>query len=625
MSATARTSVFALVCVAGLAGFCLPAAADSLDTSRLPRVAGAKQTFASPATTIYTAPGTVAHTAEAARKALSAGGWQAYVAPFTAQAKNPATAIMSFKKGPQALNVFITRAPAQGNATSVSYTAVALPTDLPFPKDASDIEFDPHRPLLICITATTVEHTLASYREQLGALGWSLWSAKLGGKQPAGGSAGETTKNGAFAYYIRENQKPLVLSLRRGTDGRTKVELKGVPAQVLIDARQAEVNGHKPAGVAAPAVAKKTAAPAKPEKSAADDMANAIMKQALQMTHDATAGAMEGAKPGVAANAPKGAAKTLRAGTGHAAPIPLPETADAIDFDGTKGKLEFNSASSVSALAAFYRAAMKPLGWQEHRSVINRPNMVVLDFTKSGKKVSLTIMQMGNKANVSGDGSGLRAAKAKTPSAAATAPAPVADKDLEADESGGLPVPKRHTMTTGDQTPFRRELNASVPVDLTAVLAFYRRELGKRGWKEQTKGAVATANRAVIAFSSADGPAVLKLGRKNGETTVNLAVRNQAAAAKAGVLPKTGQAKLLFGNALGSEVVITINRKTIKIAAGAGKNGPDGPTLNLPPGKYTYSLKMAGNPAKNDAVEVSADETWGLLVGPGGVLPLHMY
>jgi len=51
--------------------------------------------------------------------------------------------------------------------------------------------------------------------------------------------------------------------------------------------------------------------------------------------------------------------------------------------------------------------------------------------------------------------------------------------------------------------------------------------------------------------------------------------------------------------------------------------GPDGPTLDLPPGKYRFSFKISSLPAQTDGA--GADETWGLLVGPGGVLALHMY
>ncbi len=94
---------------------------------------------------------------------------------------------------------------------------------------------------------------------------------------------------------------------------------------------------------------------------------------------------------------------------------------------------------------------------------------------------------------------------------------------------------------------------------------------------------------------------------------------------KSGIMPKPGQVKLLFGNILDHEAVITINKKTIKVPGGAGSKGPDGPTLEVPPGKYTYALKGTGGAPSGDPVEVGADEIWGIMIGPGGVLPLQMY
>jgi hypothetical protein len=253
----------------------------------------------------------------------------------------------------------------------------------------------------------------------------------------------------------------------------------------------------------------------------------------------------------------------------------------------------------------------------------------VLDFTKGEKDLSFTIMQLGSKVNVSASGSGLIVAAAKPDEPATTPPAnppaQVAAQDLEAEEMGGLPVPTLHTMSEGDKTPFRRALTASVPAELSAVLAFYRRELGKRDWKEATQGAVVAAERVVLAFSSPDGPAILKLGRKNRETTVNLVVRDQGAAVKAGILPKPGQAKIMFGNALNTEAAVTIEKQAVKIPPGAGTKGLDGPTLDFPPGKYKYLFKISNLPAQTEEVEVGADETWGLLVGPGAVLALQMY
>ena len=317
-------------------------------------------------------------------------------------------------------------------------------------------------------------------------------------------------------------------------------------------------------------------------------------------------------------------------------PVPLPENAENVKFDGAEGKLEFDSGSSVKAIAAFYRGILKPQGWKEQPSVINKSTMVEMEFSKGGKAISFTAMQLGPKVNVIADGSGLvmTAARpgAKPGQASSTAAGNAAIVALEADADSALPVPKEHSMSSiasgklpGTDIPFRRELNASVPADLGSVLAFYRSELGKRGWTETAQRAV-KPDQVELAFASPDGPAVLKLGRNDEETTVNLAQKIPAAAAKSEVMPKPGQAKLLFGNLGEGEATLTINKQAIRIAAGAGGPQSKGPTLELPPGKYRYSLKVAGGPVRNNEIQLAADDAWGLMIGPGGdVLSLHVY
>ena len=649
MLGTKRGLVFAALCFAMLAGGCLSAtAAEWIDTSRLPRVTGAKDVYGSAATTIFTSPDSVAQTAEAASKALGAGGWQAYGPAFAQQAKNPDRQILSFKKGPQALSVFITIAPAQGNATSVQYTAVALANDLPFPKDATDIEFDPDRPHLNAVIAEPVDQTLDFFRRELGALGWSIWSMKDGANPQTDEIAGVTHQKGAYAYYVRDPQRPfaqraLLLVLQNRNDGRAKLELKTVPAELLM--AQSKQGRDTPEFVAyeAKRVAaenQKAAAEAKAKaeaearfaqhKAASDQVTDEFNKLAQQMVRDAMADVRSSTRKPTAApaSAPKGSEQALRALATSDAPIPVPETAEEIEHDAVDGKLDFSSASSVQALAAFYRGAMTPLGWKEKTSVVNRPNMAVLRFSKTGKELSFTIMQMGPRVTVRADGSGLVTASAKpaglagTPVAAAAQPA---EQPLEAEEMGGLPIPTRHSLGGTEKTPFRITLNASVPAGLAAVLDFYRRELGKRDWKEESQGAVVKQDQAVLAFASPDGPAVLKLDRKNDETVVSLALKKQGEATNAGMLPKAGQAKLLFGSMVETETVVTINKQTIRVGAGVGGKKPDGPSIDLPPGKYKYAFRVGSKPAETDEVEVRAGDTWGMLIGPGGALALQVY
>lgn len=325
----------------------------------------------------------------------------------------------------------------------------------------------------------------------------------------------------------------------------------------------------------------------------------------------------------------------LRALADGSTPVPLPENAENVKFDGADGRLEFSSSSSVKAVAAFYRTSLASQGWKEKPSVINQPNMAVMQFSKGGKGLSLTAMQMGPKIRVSADGSGLVMANAAASSGkASTGSSSKAVETLEADPDSALPVPKQRTMTSigtgkmpGSDAPFRRELEASVPADLNSVLAFYRSELGKRGWQEAAEGAVVKPEQVQLAFTSPDGPATLKLGRKNGETSVTLAQKYPAAATKADVVPKPGQSKLMFGNIGKSEATVSINGQTIKVAAGAGgPQSPRPPMIDLPPGKYRYAVKISGGPARNDQIEIGAGDTWGVMIAPSGdVLPLQMY
>ena len=89
---TSRGFAFAMVCLAALAAGCSKSDKETdngvFDTSRLPRVSGAKEVFASPASTIFTSPDPVAQTADTVDKALAAVGWQKYVAPHTAYSQD---------------------------------------------------------------------------------------------------------------------------------------------------------------------------------------------------------------------------------------------------------------------------------------------------------------------------------------------------------------------------------------------------------------------------------------------------------------------------------------------------------------------------------------------------------
>ena len=234
MSARSRVRLFALVCAAALSIGCESAlGAFAVDTSRLPRITGSREIFASPKSTNFITRESVARAFELTAGELINDDWQPYTDPTAARTSDPNTRTMLFKKQDRALQLAVDIAPSQANATSVSYTEIALRNDLPFPKDATRIRFDSEAPYLSFVTASVADATLDFFRAELRPLGWSLWSARDGARQAKGGMAGELTVNGAYAYYVRENSEPLMLTLNRRDDSGFNVEIKRIPAAQL--------------------------------------------------------------------------------------------------------------------------------------------------------------------------------------------------------------------------------------------------------------------------------------------------------------------------------------------------------------------------------------------------------
>jgi hypothetical protein len=516
---------------------------------------------------------------------------------------------MNFKKGPQAIVAFVSPAPAQGNATSVSYTANALANDLPFPKDATGIGFAPDRPHLRAVSGQAVPALLDFFRKDMAALGYQPWTGK----------PEHISDKGALIFFTRDNQRILVLSLTQNDEGRTRIDISPTTARVLTAEQQQTPPAETPEQARAKAEAR-----AQHERlsQSMDTQINSAIENALR---DVQQSLRTPAAPAPRSNAPVSA---LRAKSDSATPVPLPEGADDVEFDGGKGELEFMSTSDVRSLDAFHNAEMTKAGWSTRKPAIDRDNMVVRDFTKGSQKVSFTIMQFGKGTRVRASGSGLVTAAAQpeqkaAASAAPKAAAPASAEDLIVEEVAGYPVPKRRTSSGSERTQYRVVINANVPMDVATMLDFYRRELGKRGWSEGQGASVSDA-RAGVNFTAPDGPATLTIERKGSDTQVRLALRKPEVAQKAGVLPKPGQARVLIGNPNDSEAVVTINKQTLRVKPGAGAKNPDGPMLDLAPGKYQVSMKMGAKSA-TETIEVGADEAWGLLVGPGGLLPLQVY
>jgi len=205
---------------------------------------------------------------------------------------------------------------------------------------------------------------------------------------------------------------------------------------------------------------------------------------------------------------------------------------------------------------------------------------------------------------------------------------------LTPDPDATLPAPAQYsyrathsTTMSGIKAPLRINLEIRLSAKLGDVLAFYRAELGKLGWQEQQDGAVVAANHVQLAFTSPLGPAMLELDRKDSSTSVHLVQRNQDAATQAHVMPAPGRAALMFTNLGDKDVVFTLDNRTTTLPARAGRERPEAPLFNLPPGKHPYALKVEGHPDRDTMIELAAGDAWDVTVGPDGDLwsPLQLY
>jgi hypothetical protein len=304
-------------------------------------------------------------------------------------------------------------------------------------------------------------------------------------------------------------------------------------------------------------------------------------------------------------------------------PLPMPDDADSVVYEASGGALSFETAKPVKEMAEFYRAFAKQKGWKEEASVINQANMAVLNFTVNGDEVAtITVMKMGDKSNVTAEGPALEAAggagetaKAADAGSADAAPAAAAPP-LVAIDKNGLPIPDGLGNMGSTSTQFSHAVNFSAPNSVADIVAFYRAELGKKGWKEDS--AKVSDTEANLTFTSPEGPATLVVKRNSDMTDAELTVTEKAKAAASPLAPKPGMVKLVFGNLSEKAATVSIAGKQVKLKAGEGSKGPDGPMLEVKPGKLSATMK--GAPAAD--FEAGPDEIWMVGVGPGGLIAI---
>jgi hypothetical protein len=197
---------------------------------------------------------------------------------------------------------------------------------------------------------------------------------------------------------------------------------------------------------------------------------------------------------------------------------------------------------------------------------------------------------------------------------------------LVADSYDGFPIPDGRQNISSEGSKFRKEIKATVPAPIDAVVRFYRTELASGGWKENAQAAKVDQRSAKLSFSGPSGSLIVQLQASGKDTAITLSSRDAQAAKAAGMLPPPGKGRLLIGNASDEAVTITVNKKDYSVAAGAGAQDPQtGINWEVAPGKYTVEVKLGGK-VQTEVLTVGADETWGVIVIEAkGFLPVQLY
>jgi len=652
----------------------------NVDLRALPQMADAETLYQFPNTLGYVSATDVAGVVDFTRQELAAQGWQEYTRPNTGTSNDPNSQSLEFKQNGLELSAFISVAPAQGNKTSVQYSTLLLPLDLPEYDDVADLEYDKSEPYLSYKTSADIETLADFYRQEMIDLGWI--------EMPD--TATITENRGAVFFANEPEQMALMLDVVSG-DGSTTATLRQFDTDEIFalqsgddamasDEDMASIITDVPSTLEfliAAGAQNLNYVSDNFETSIAYDNASDVetlsdfYRQALtdadweegdsfgdetfayleftqgdgylyiqldKATTDSDTSVFVDASSapsltGNVANTTSDEEAMGGSSAGAMPNLPTPDDAQDVAYDADYGEITYSSSSDIETLVAFYRDMLSADGWQEDDffSVVDETTGM-LEFAQNDDTLFITMFKnpMSEGIDVSVDVSGasslLGSVAPSSGGAAQTEDTGPLTRDEDYD--GDFPLPANNTGYSAGSSEFRKDLQTGSPSSLPTVLEFYLTELSALGWKPSGDTTVATdATAKTVTFEGSDGVLVLDLQVSGGETQIVIAAKNKAATEAAGLLPPGGQVRIAFASFAEEEVTLTIADQTIVLPPGAAENEPDPEyMIDIAPGSYAYTLTdSSGNVIETDTIELGADETWGLIAGPSGMLPLQLY
>ncbi|MCA9122213.1 MAG: hypothetical protein H6822_21200 [Planctomycetaceae bacterium] len=190
---------------------------------------------------------------------------------------------------------------------------------------------------------------------------------------------------------------------------------------------------------------------------------------------------------------------------------------------------------------------------------------------------------------------------------------------LVADDNYEYPVAIGCNEVSSESSPYRTVIRGVHPAGVALLTDFYRTELAARGWNEDATVAKLTEDAVSLSFASEEETLAVQLRVTAGRTEFALAARNGARAKKDGIVAKPGKAKLMLANPGETEMVVSVDGREYKVAAGVGGSNPaEAMQIDIEPGTHSIAVKSGNEPPETEKFELDAGVTWAIVGFPGG-------
>jgi hypothetical protein len=135
------------------------------------------------------------------------------------------------------------------------------------------------------------------------------------------------------------------------------------------------------------------------------------------------------------------------------------------------------------------------------------------------------------------------------------------------------------------------------------------------------------ANEKALRFRNQLGTITVRLKPSENGSDLSIIKQDDKKAKQDGVLPEPSKGRLILANAHHKAVTFAIGKTNYPVGAGAGADHfKDALNYTVKPGKFIITIKIPGQPAKQETIQIASDAAWGVIAVPtGGYMVMQLY